>query len=57
MLQILADNDIGVDYIYSTIKSKEDEAVVMIKVEDPKKAMEILLANGVKLYDMNELGV
>ncbi len=57
VLQILADNDIGVDYIYSTIKSKEDEAVVMIKVEDPKKAMEILLANGVKLYDMNELGV
>ncbi len=57
VLQILADNDIGVDYIYSTIKSKEDEAVVMIKVEDPKKAMEILLANGVKLYDMSELGV
>lgn len=57
VLQILADNDIGVDYIYSTIKSKEDEAVVMIKVENPKKAMEILLANGVKLYDMNELGV
>lgn len=57
VLQILADNDIGVDYIYSTIKSKEDEAVVMIKVEDPKKAMEILLSNGVKLYDMSELGV
>ena len=57
VLQILADNDIGVDYIYSTIKSKEDEAVVMIKVEDPKKAMDILTSNGVKLYNMSELGV
>lgn len=57
VLQILADNDIGVDYIYSTIKSKEDEAVVMIKVEDPKKAMNILTSNGVKLYNMSELGV
>ena len=57
VLQILADNDIGVDYIYSTIKSKEDEAVVMIKVEDPKKAMDILISNGVKLYNMSELGV
>ena len=56
-LHILADNDIGVDYIYSTIKSKEDEAVVMIKVEDPKKAMDILTSNGVKLYNMSELGV
>ena len=57
VLQILADHDIGVDYIYSTIKSKEDEAVVMIKVEDPKKAMDILTSNGVKLYNMSELGV
>lgn len=57
VLQILADNDIGVDYIYSTIKSKGDEAVVMIKVEDPKKAMDILTSNGVKLYNMSELGV
>lgn len=56
VLKILADNEIGVDYIYSTIKSKDDEAVIMIKVEDPKKAMDILTAAGIKLYSMEDLG-
>lgn len=55
VLDILADSDIGVDYIYSTIKSREDEAVIMIKVEEPEKAVEVLKANGVKLFSMDEL--
>ncbi len=56
VLKILADNEIGVDYIYSTITSKDGEAVIMIKVEDPKKAMDILTAAGIKLYSMEDLG-
>ena len=55
VLKILADNDIGVDYIYSTIKAKDDEAVIMIKVEDPQKAIDVLTSNGIKLFSMNEL--
>ena len=55
VLKILADNDIGVDYIYSTIKAKDDEAVIMIKVEDPQKAIDVLTSNGIKLFSMDEL--
>ena len=33
VLQILADNDIAVDYIYSAIQAKDDKAIIMIRVE------------------------
>ncbi len=55
VLKILSEAQIGVDYIYSTIKSQEDEAVIMIKVEDPAKAVEVLTTKGVKLFTTNEL--
>lgn len=42
ILKALAKADIGVDYIYSTIRSKEGEAIIIMKVEDPQKAIEIL---------------
>ena len=55
VLKVLADNEIGVDYIYSTIRAKDDRAVIMIKVEDPAKAIEILKANDIRLVDTVEL--
>lgn len=42
ILKALAKANIGVDYIYSTIRSKEGEAIIIMKVEDPQKAIEIL---------------
>ena len=55
VLQALADAQIGVDYIYSTIKSGEGEAVIMMKVEDSDKAIEILASKGVKLVGMDAI--
>lgn len=55
VLRILADAEIAVGYIYSTIKSGEGEAVIMMKVADGEKAVEVLKANGVKLVELEEL--
>lgn len=55
VLKVLADAQIGVDYIYSTIKPQNDEAVIMIKVAEPEKAIDVLTAKGVKLFSTNEL--
>lgn len=55
VLKVLADAKISVGYIYSTIKSQEGEAVIMMKVADPQKAVEVLQANGVKLLSMEDL--
>ena len=56
VLQILADNDIAVDYIYSAIQAKDDKAIIMIRVEEQEKAIRVLTSNGIKLFSMNELG-
>ncbi|MBQ3612026.1 MAG: ACT domain-containing protein [Firmicutes bacterium] len=55
VLQILADEKVGVKYIYSTIKSAEGEAVIMMKAADNDKAIEVLKANDVKLVSINEV--
>lgn len=56
VLQILADNDIAVDYIYSAIQAKDDKAIIMIRVEEQEKAIRVLTSNGIKLFSMSELG-
>ena len=56
VLEILAKENIGVNYIYSTIRSKEGAAIIVLNVEDPQKAIDVLLSNNVKLYKAHELG-
>ena len=56
VLEIVAKENIGVNYIYSTIRSKEGAAIIVLKVEDPQKAIDVLLSNNVKLYKAHELG-
>ena len=56
VLQILADNDIAVDYIYSAIQAKDDKAIIMLRVEEQEKAIRVLTSNGIKLFSMSELG-
>ena len=51
ILKILAGEGIAVNYIYSTIKSDEGKALIMMKVSDEKKAEEILKANDVELVE------
>ncbi len=55
VLKILADAEVGVDYMYSTIKSGHGEAVIMMKVADSEKAIELLSAAGVKLVGMDAI--
>lgn len=55
VLQILADEKVGVKYIYSTIKSAEGEAVIMLKAADNAQAIEVLKANGVKLVSIDDV--
>ena len=42
ILKAFAAAGIGIDYIYSTIRAVTGEATIIMKVEEPKKALEIL---------------
>lgn len=55
VLEILAKEQIGVSYIYSTIHSKEGTAAIVMKTEEPEKAVEVLQKHNVRLYKMQEL--
>ncbi|MCB6994531.1 hypothetical protein LI177_13675 [bacterium 210820-DFI.6.37] len=55
ILEVLAKERIPVDYIYSTVRSKEETAAIVMKVEEPQKAIQLLQKNNVKLYTMEEL--
>ncbi len=55
VLAILNKEGIGVGYVYSIIRSEEGGAMIVLKVEEPGKVIDILLANGVKLYKASEL--
>ena len=47
--------DIGVDYVYSFVRSREDHALILFKVENPEKAVAVLQEKGVKLYCLRDL--
>lgn len=55
VLQLLADAGIAVNYIYSTIKSAEGKALIVMKVSDVAKAVGVLINNNVKLMTADEL--
>lgn len=55
VLAVLADAEIAVNYIYSTIKSDEGKALIVMKVSDEEKAIDVLNKKGIKLMSLEEL--
>lgn len=55
VLALLAEAGIAVNYIYSTIKSAEGKAIIMMKVADPAKGAEVLKKNNVQLVGVDSL--
>ncbi len=54
ILKNLYAHDIVVEYIYAFITRKEDDAYVIVRVEDIEKASEVLQAGGIKLLSAAE---
>jgi len=51
VLDILGRADININYLYSFTRSSKKCAVILIKVDDNKKAAEVLRAQGIGLSD------
>ena len=54
VLEILSSEGISVDYIYSTIRSRNGYALIVIKVADPEKAIQLLQDNGISLFSKED---
>ncbi len=55
VLQVLADNDINLEYTYAFVTRKSDTAYMVIRVADKDKAKQILTDNGISLVCAEEL--
>ena len=55
ILEILAENDINLEYTYAFITRKKDVAYLIIRVEDNEKAAEVLTKKNIILVSQQEL--
>lgn len=55
ILQILDNFSIGIEYMYAFVGKNRDEALVIIRVEDLIKAVEVLNKNKIRVLSANEV--
>ena len=56
VIEILKNEDISIEYIYSFIGEKSEKAVIVIKTNNIACSIELLQKNGVKVLSTEELG-
>ena len=55
MLEILEKESINVEYLYAFVSSKTDEAIVVMRLENMEKAIEVLENSNAKLLDSEDI--
>ncbi|MDD2234014.1 MAG: ACT domain-containing protein [Desulfitobacteriaceae bacterium] len=55
VLQILDNAAIGIEYMYAFVGKNKDEALVILRVESPVKATEVLERNKIRVLTANEV--
>ncbi len=54
-LDVLSDSGVAVEYLYSFVRKPTESALILFKVDDPKKAVAVLEGRGLKPLAQNEL--
>ncbi len=54
-LEVLDKESIGIEYMYAFVSKTEDEALVILRVEDPAKAVIALKANGISVLSSSQV--
>ena len=56
VLSLFTENEINVDYMYAILGGKEiNEAYMIFKIDDPKKAESVLRAKGIRIVQQEEM--
>jgi hypothetical protein len=55
VLEILDKDNIGIQYMYAFVSKTDDDALVILKVEDPDKAVKVLKDNGVSVLPSSQV--
>lgn len=51
VLKVLADGDIGIEYLYSYARTEEQKAIILFKVKEVGKALDVLSRADVRVLD------
>ena len=54
-LEILEIHSIGIEYMYAFVGKKSDEALVLLRVEDCSKAVEVLTKGGIEVLSSDKV--
>jgi hypothetical protein len=55
VLNVLSDANVGIDYAYTFVTRKIDDALMIFRVEDNEKVSSLLKKNGFKLVAQEDL--
>ena len=55
ILSILSTNGVSIEYLYSFVRRKGNNALIVFRVEEIEKAQEILLQNGIVLLNQEDI--
>ena len=55
ILKLLSDQGISIEYLYSFVRHKGNNALIVFRVEEIDRASRILTENGVKLLEQEEI--
>jgi hypothetical protein len=56
MLELFSNNGINVEYLYAFFKKSHQNAVIILKVEDWRKTVDLLNSKNIKLMTSEEIG-
>lgn len=54
-LEVLSSNNVSVEYLYAFVGRASSDAIVVIRVENPDKAVGILTAAGIRVIESREV--
>ncbi|MEG0492789.1 MAG: acetolactate synthase [Clostridia bacterium] len=55
VLKVLAENEIGVEYLYSFVRNAGDHALIIFRVDKLDEAADVLTQAGIKLLSQDEV--
>jgi len=54
-LEVLSKNNISVEYLYAFVGRASSDAIVVIRVENPTQAVEVLMKSGIHVVETKEV--
>lgn len=57
VLKLLSDKEVSVEYLYSFVRGCQDAALILFRVNDVGKAMDIFRENGIEMVEKDQLGI